>query len=245
MERGTDQAEELQADRQAPLWANALALKVASKSGWGIAGGKASVELVILAAPWNFVAIHLAGPSQLQRQPLPDNHCVLQPDNTLLLFEFSDAAIVRDWVPIDDRVMGGVSRSRLRHDPAGHAVFEGTVSLERNGGFASVRTQATDLGVKGASAYVLKVNSDGKRYKFNLRMEDSFDGVTYQAAFVTPAGAWTTLHLPLLQFAATFRGRAVPDAPSLDPARVRQAGFLIADRQMGNFSLKVQAIGTV
>ena len=61
-----DQAEELQADRQAPLWANALALKVASKSGWGIAGGKASVELVILAAPWNFVAIHLAGPSQLQ-----------------------------------------------------------------------------------------------------------------------------------------------------------------------------------
>jgi len=26
---------------------------------------------------------------------------------------------------------------------------------------------------------------------------------------------------------------------------VRQAGFMIADRQMGDFSLKVQAIGTL
>jgi len=91
---------------------------------------------------------------------------------------------------------------------------------------------------------VLKVCSDGKRYKFNLRMEDSFDGVTYQTAFVTAAGVWTSLHLPVSQFTATFRGRPVPDAPNLDPAFVRQAGFMIADRQMGDFSLKVRAIGT-
>jgi NADH dehydrogenase [ubiquinone] 1 alpha subcomplex assembly factor 1 len=141
--------------------------------------------------------------------------------------------------------MGGCSTSCLRYDTMGHAVFEGTVKPDNNGGFASVRTHAADLGVKGASAYGLKINSDGKRYKFNLRMEDRFDGVTYQAAFVTPAGVWTTLHLPLSQFTATFRGRAVPDAPSLDTAMVRQAGFMIADRQMGDFSLKVQAIGTL
>jgi monofunctional biosynthetic peptidoglycan transglycosylase len=91
----------------------------------------------------------------------------------------------------------------------------------------------------------LKVNSDGKRYKFSLRMQDSFDGVTYQTAFVTPAGVWTTVHLPVSQFTATFRGRLVPDAPNLDPALVRQAGFVIADQQMGKFSLSVLAIGTV
>ena len=140
--------------------------------------------------------------------------------------------------------MGGCSTSCLRYDPTGHATFEGMVRPENNGGFASVRTHAMDLSVKGASAYVLKVCSDGKRYKFNLRMEDSFDGVTYQTAFVTPAGVWTSLHLPVSQFTATFRGRLVPDAPNLDPALVRQAGFMIADRQMGDFSLKVRAIGT-
>jgi hypothetical protein len=51
-----------------------------------------------------------------------------------LLFDFAKAACVDGWTAIDDRVMGGVSRSRLRHDSDGlFAVFEGNVSLERNG----------------------------------------------------------------------------------------------------------------
>jgi hypothetical protein len=140
--------------------------------------------------------------------------------------------------------MGGCSTSGLRYEPMGHAIFQGTVRAENNGGFASVRTRAMDLGVKDARAYVLKLNGDGKRYKFNLRMEDSFDGVTYQTAFVASAGVWMELHLPVSAFTATFRGRLVPDAPRLDPARVRQVGFMIADRQIGDFSLKVRTIGT-
>jgi hypothetical protein len=31
---------------------------------------------------------------------------VTQPDATLLLFDFSDPAIVNHWAPLDDRVMG-------------------------------------------------------------------------------------------------------------------------------------------
>lgn len=50
------------------------------------------------------------------------------------LFDFTDPSAASAWQAIDDRVMGGISRSTLRHDPAGHAVFEGTVSLARNGG---------------------------------------------------------------------------------------------------------------
>jgi len=45
------------------------------------------------------------------------------------MFRFETAASVADWSAIDDRVMGGVSRSCLRHDPSGHEVFEGVVSL--------------------------------------------------------------------------------------------------------------------
>ena len=66
------------------------------------------------------------------------------PDTTWLLFDFGDPAAVTEWNAIDDRVMGGVSGSRLRHDPTGHAVFEGSVSLERNGGFASIRSRPAD-----------------------------------------------------------------------------------------------------
>jgi len=161
------------------------------------------------------------------------------------LFVFTSSDSVTAWSSVDDRVMGGCSTSSLRYDPTGHAVFEGVVKADNNGGFASVRTHAMDLGVKRANAYVLSVNGDGKRYKFNLRMGNSFDGVVYQVAFVTPTGVWTSKHLPVSQFIATVRGRPVPDAPGLDPALVRQIGLMISDRQMGDFSLKVRSIGIV
>jgi hypothetical protein len=54
------------------------------------------------------------------------------------------------WATVDDRVMGGISRSELRSAPTGHAVFEGEVSLERNGGFASVRSSPGERGLPGA-----------------------------------------------------------------------------------------------
>ena len=158
------------------------------------------------------------------------------------LFRFESAASVADWSAIDDSVMGGVSVSRLRHDPAGHAVFEGTVSLERNGGFASVRSRPLALGAAGALACLLEVRGDGKRYKLNLRTDDAFDGVNYQAAFKAPEGPWTLVRLPLSGFLPTFRGRSVPGAPPLDPARVRQIGLMIADGQAGTFALALRSI---
>ena len=63
-----------------------------------------------------------------------------------LLFDFSDPSGVDARRAIDDRVMGAISRSRLRHDPAGHAVFEGDISLAQNGCFASARCDALPLG---------------------------------------------------------------------------------------------------
>lgn len=70
------------------------------------------------------------------------------PDTTWLLFDFLEPGAVAEWGAIDDRVMGCVSSSRLRHDPAGHAVFEGTVSLKRNGGFASIRSTPADCRIR-------------------------------------------------------------------------------------------------
>jgi hypothetical protein len=158
------------------------------------------------------------------------------------LFVFDDPASVEEWHPIDDAVMGGVSHSRLRHDPAGFAVFEGVVSLDRGGGFASVRSRPRDLGATGAVAYALDVRGDGRRYKLSLRTDEAFDGVNYQAAFDAPVGAWTTVRIRVSDFAATLRGRRVAGAPPLDAARVRQAGFVIADAQAGAFALAIRSI---
>lgn len=149
---------------------------------------------------------------------------------------------VKDWSAVDDRVMGGMSNSRLRYEKAGYAVFEGEVCLDRNGGFASVRSRPVDLGVPGASCYWLEVKGDGKRYKLNLRTVDGFDGLNYQAVSAPPEGEWSTIELPVQTFRPSFHGRSVEGAAPLDPMRVRQVGLRIADRQEGPFLLALRSI---
>lgn len=159
-----------------------------------------------------------------------------------LLFDFADPTAVALWSPINDGVMGGVSSSQLRLDPMGHAVFSGRVSFENNGGFASVRCQPGELGRIGVTAYLLEVRGDGKRYKLNLRTDNSFDGINYQTRFDPPAGIWTTCRLAIADFSPTWRGKPVPDAPPLEISRVRQIGLMIADRQEGPFELAIRSI---
>lgn len=166
-----------------------------------------------------------------------DNPTMLK---TLFVFDRSEA--VSAWSAIDDRVMGGVSRSALRFDPAGHAVFSGQVAPDNNGGFASVRASVTPLPAGEIDAIELVVRGDGRRYKLNLRIDRGFDGVNYQAGWVTPAGIWTRLALPLADFRPTWRGRAVADAPALRSASIEQVGLMIADGQFGGFELAIQGI---
>lgn len=163
-----------------------------------------------------------------------------------LLFDFQDPDAVREWSAIDDRVMGGVSRSRLRHDAAGHAVFEGEVSLDRNGGFASVRSSPAARGLAGASRCVIEARGGaGKQFKLSLITDNGFDSPSYQATFVCTGPGWSTVTLALANFRASFRGRELAGAPALDPARIRQVGLMIAARQAGPFSLDVRHIGLV
>jgi NADH dehydrogenase [ubiquinone] 1 alpha subcomplex assembly factor 1 len=150
-----------------------------------------------------------------------------------------------EWRAINDGVMGGLSRGGAEIARGGWLEFTGEVSLANNGGFASVRTVPAPLGVPGARAVRLEVRGDGRRYKLNLKTDEAFDGVQYQAAFATPAGTWTTITLPLSSFAAKHRGRDVPGAPPLDPARIVTLGFLISDRQTGPFRLEVRSIDLV
>jgi len=159
-----------------------------------------------------------------------------------LLFDFTDPDAVSRWRPVDDRVMGGVSQSRLRHVPAGHATFEGEVSLARNGGFASVRSGPADQGLPGAKACLIMLRGDIKQFKLSLLTDDGFDSLNYQAGFAPAGPAWVTVLLPLAEFRASFRGREVPGAPPLDPARIRQVGLMIAGRQAGPFALDIQRI---
>ena len=161
------------------------------------------------------------------------------------LFDFSIVSGDDGWQILNDGVMGGVSISRFEII-GGLAVFQGTVSLANNGGFASVRSPLIPPRLCGCDTFVLRVRGDGHRYKFTVRMQSSFDSAIYQSVFAPAPAAWEELRLPFADFVPTFRGRTLTGEPPLNPAGIVSVGFLISEKQAGPFRLEIawiQAVG--
>jgi hypothetical protein len=150
--------------------------------------------------------------------------------------DFTNPYTMRDCWIVNDSVMGGISQSSLRQDAHG-MIFEGEVSLENNGGFASMRSSATFP--KGTQMIDLLAKGDGKRYKLVLRTELA-PRVTYSADFNTEP-TWQTHQFNLSQFKATFRGQAV-NAPTLHFSDVVEFGILISNNQEGKFGIQLKTL---
>lgn len=166
------------------------------------------------------------------------------PASERVLFDFAASGPKSAWILVNDDVMGGVSTSSFRQ-AGGTAVFSGEVSLENNGGFASVRSQPARHDLSGCDTFVISVRGDGRRFKFTVRMETGFDAPLYRCGFTTKAGEWQEHRFPIADFVPSLRGRIPTDAPPLDPSRVKSAGFLISDQQAGAFRLEVASVKAV
>lgn len=156
------------------------------------------------------------------------------------LLDFSSPDVVRTFQVINDGVMGGLSTSRLNL-ASGSMSFEGEVSLENNGGFASFRGPVRFPA--DSNVLLLAMRGDGRRYKLTLKLNDDPRTAQYQAAFVAPQ-EWKTLRFRPADFQASFRGRAVA-APPVRFVDARYVGLLISDKQSGQFAIELREIRTV
>ena len=153
--------------------------------------------------------------------------------------DFTNPKTMRDCWIVNDGVMGGVSQSALRQDAQG-MYFEGLVSLENNGGFASMRSSVRFS--PGTQLIALLAKGDGKRYKLVLRTELA-PRVTYAADFIAEP-AWQTYRFHPGQFKATFRGQDV-QAPTLSFSDVTEFGILISNSQAGRFVIQLKTLQSV
>lgn len=145
----------------------------------------------------------------------------------------------RNWWPVNDGVMGGVSSGGVTQDGE-ILVFTGKLSLENNGGFSSVRSNV-EQDISGTSKVRMEVRGDGREYQFRIRQDNRFDGVAWRAMF-TASADWQTVEIALDEFVPVFRGRKVSRAGPVDPSAIRQIGFLLADKNAGPFRLEIRKI---
>lgn len=158
-----------------------------------------------------------------------------------LLFSFDKPGSTEGWQTVNDGVMGGRSDGRFKINDSKNMEFFGTLSLENNGGFASVRARGSNLSLKKEDVIVLRVKGDGRDYKFNVYDQPNLNGFSYRQSFKTKKNKWIEVELPVKNFVATWRGRIFPDQ-KFDPSNVAGLGFLLGDKKAGPFKLEIEWI---
>lgn len=161
---------------------------------------------------------------------------------TKLLFDFTGADAAKEWQNINDGVMGGVSEGKFKITDKKTLEFFGTLSLENNGGFASVRTKAKKLGLGKGDSLLVRLRGDGREYSMNLHVPRPLVAYSYRSMIQTKKDEWIEVKLPLDKFQATSFGRTVKDAGPVDPQEVNGLGFLLGDKKAGLFKLEVEWI---
>jgi NADH dehydrogenase [ubiquinone] 1 alpha subcomplex assembly factor 1 len=166
--------------------------------------------------------------------------CLSTSTTMIQLYTFSKQTNVSDWRIVNDGVMGGVSSSSLLLTEAGHGRFFGHVSLDYNGGFASIQLDKTVKRPADKKFIVLRVKGDGKAYEFRLKGASS-QYESYVKQFTT-TGEWETITLAISDFYPQFRGRKL-NMPNFNFSSIEQMSFLIANKQEEDFELLIDWIG--
>ena len=177
-------------------------------------------------------------PTAPQHDPAPNDS-----QERRVLYNFTKQGL-GDWDIQDDVVMGGVSDSQLSITEEGFANWNGSVSLENNGGFCSFQCVFEDdpFVVKGRSAFFLRAKGDGKDYSLRVRTPNGRH--SYAFTFPTKTGQWENITIPFAAMAGTYRGEDV-DVPNYAGEDVKEMQILIGNGKAQDFTLLVEAVGVI
>lgn len=160
------------------------------------------------------------------------------------LFVFTSPDSATEWSVVNDTVMGGVSSGQLVVDN-GALVFSGELSLDNNGGFASVRSPAIEPRMatewSGRAGPQIVAQGDGRIWTVEVRTDDVMGG--WIASLPTSPDSITNMTLPWTSFepVTRFLDPREVDQP-LDVRRIASIAFYLVDGIEGPFRLGLVSI---
>jgi NADH dehydrogenase [ubiquinone] 1 alpha subcomplex assembly factor 1 len=144
---------------------------------------------------------------------------------------------------VHDTVMGGHSQGDVFKSADGNAVlFAGNLSLENNGGFASVEFRLQQkLPAETFTQVSLNATADNRTYQLRLKTPYIPQGVAYVAEFKAE-NSNNTYRFDVAAFAGRYRGRTVTNLPELNLADVNQISVMLADKIPGTFQIELHTL---
>ena len=115
-------------------------------------------------------------------------------------FDFGKKGSKNDWYVVNDSVMGGRSQSAVTFNDES-MIFKGKVSLENNGGFASLRSPYQKLNLQDYTGIRMRVKSEsGRKFQFLLEKKVPWYMPTYAHDFQIKKDEWAILEMPIKDF---------------------------------------------
>ena len=164
--------------------------------------------------------------------------------DTSLIIDFGNEDRVNDWYVVTDRVMGGRSDSKLSYSNQS-LLFSGYVSLENNGGFASIRSVQKILDLSAYSEVQIKFRTANLDRTFALRLNTNnrYYRPSYNHYFKAQSTDWQTVSFKLDDFKETILGKTTGKTIPLDKLkRILRLGIMLNDKKEGSFSLEIDSI---
>jgi NADH dehydrogenase [ubiquinone] 1 alpha subcomplex assembly factor 1 len=156
-----------------------------------------------------------------------------------------NSSIMKDenkWRIVNDGVMGGLSSSKAIVEN-NKIIFSGKVSLENNGGFASLRSPVKDYNFEQVSGIEIKIKGDGKRYSISMKETTYFTGLFYTSTLETKKDEWITVKISFDKFKSYYFGKEVNSGGKIPLNNIKEISLLIGDKQQGRFKAEIEYLG--
>lgn len=156
--------------------------------------------------------------------------------------DFGQETLTEKWMIVNDDVMGGrsTSEARLTEDAVR---FTGNVSLENNGGFASMRGPWQQMDLSKYSEVSLRFKGTSREFALTMDTSQAWYKPNYKQMFVPSEEEWTEITIPLKEFKEYSVGRATGKYISEENLEnIIRLGIILFDKQSGPFELELDYI---
>lgn len=157
--------------------------------------------------------------------------------------DFGNSTGGQDWQVVNDRVMGGLSEGQVKLTN-NSLTFIGNLSLENNGGFASVRAPFKRTDFSTYKTVTVRYRSVGPMFALSMELDRRFYVPNYKHYLEGNNGEWQEETYTLTNFQEHRIG--VPTGRKMETEQMQniiRIGFITLDKKKaGPFELEIDYI---
>lgn len=146
------------------------------------------------------------------------------------------------WIVINDGVMGGLSNSKAEL-LENSDLFNGNVSLENNGGFASLRSKYSKMDLSDSNTVTIRYKSKNQKVGLRLLKHEMYYMPYFKIYLPETNGMWKIITLPMSDFQEyRLESKTGKDLDKKDFEDIIRIGFIVSNKVEGPFEIEVDYI---